>query len=524
MQPVVGPVVSIVRAVHAGTRTAREVVEEYLETAEAKNPDLNAFTELDPDGALRRADLVDAGSRAGSLAGVPIALKDLIDHAGHTTTAGSAFYRNQAAVSAPVVERLEAAGAIIMGRTGLDEFAYGGSSENPWFGAVRNPWDRDLSPGGSSGGSAAAVSSGMAPAAIGTDTGGSVRVPAALCGVVGLKVTHGRVPLTGVFPLAASMDTVGPITTTCGDARLVYRAMKGFDGSDPWSDPRDRKGCRPRSLDRIRVAVPVDWLEWVPTSNRIRTSFETFCERLRETGPRVEPLRDPALVPDPIRAALSAAEAAATHRAWIDDPDKPYGSEVRERVETAIRTTIDDYTRARRWRAGIVQAARRMFSEYDLDPDADRRPQPKDDRGHRDRGRRETPLDRRRAGRLHVPGQRGGLPGDLPSPRPPRDASPGGAVDRALVGGGVPARCRGTPRTSRTRGLETPTGLRSRHRPRPGGECRAVEEPQLDPSTGKAAGQGRLSCIRLAGDSDRADDLADHSETPRRALGRARRE
>ena len=363
---VVGPVESIVRSVHDGRRTARQVVGCYLETAEARNPDLNAFTELDPEGALCRADLVDAGSRAGSLAGVPIALKDLIDHAGHVTTAGSAFYRKDAAVSAPVVERLEAAGAIIMGRTGLDEFAYGGSSENPWFGVVRNPWDRNLSPGGSSGGSAVAVSAGMAPAAIGTDTGGSVRVPAALCGIVGLKVTHGRIPLTGIFPLAASMDTVGPMTTTCADARLVYRAMKGFDRSDPWSDPRDQQGRRLRSLDRVRVAVPLAWLEYVPTSDEARTSFETFCDRLREAGPRVEPLRNQALVPDPIRVALSAAEAAAVHRQWIDDPDKPYGPEVRERVEAAMRTTTDEYTRALRWRAGRVQAARRMFSEYDL--------------------------------------------------------------------------------------------------------------------------------------------------------------
>ena len=342
------------------------MVESYLEIAEAKNQSLNAFTELDHVGALRQADLVDAGSRAGSLAGVPIALKDLIDHAGHVTTAGSAFYRNEATVSAPVVERLEAAGAIIMGRTGLDEFAYGGTSENPWFGVVRNPWDRTLSPGGSSGGSAVAVSAGMAPAAIGTDTGGSVRVPAAMCGVVGLKVTHGRVPLTGVFPYAGSMDTVGPLATTCGDARLLYRAMKGFDRSDPWSDPRDLPGRRLRSLDRIRVALPVGWLEWVPTSDEIRTAFETFCDRLGETGTGVELLRDPALVPDPIRMALSSAEAAAVHRQWIDDPDKPYGPEVRGRVETAIRTTTDEHTRALRWKAGIVQTARRIFSEFDL--------------------------------------------------------------------------------------------------------------------------------------------------------------
>ena len=361
-----GPAESILRSVQDGSRTAREVVEDYLAIAEAKNPDLNAFTELDSVGALRQADLVDSGSRSGSLAGVPIALKDLIDHAGHVTTAGSAFYRNEATASAPVVERLEAAGAIIMGRTGLDEFAYGGTSENPWFGVVRNPWDRSLSPGGSSGGSAVAVSAGMAPAAIGTDTGGSVRVPAALCGIVGLKVTHGRIPLTGIFPLAGSMDTVGPLTTTCADARLVYRAMKGFDQGDPWSDLRDLPGRRLRSLDRVRVAVPQAWIEWVPTSDEIRTSFETFCYRLREAGSRVEPPADQALVPDPIRMALSAAEAGACHRQWIDDPDKPYGPEVRERVETAIRTTTDEYTRALRWRAGIVQSARRIFSEYDL--------------------------------------------------------------------------------------------------------------------------------------------------------------
>ena len=362
----VGPAEAIAKSVHEGRRTAREVVEEYLELAEAKDPDLNAFTELDTVGALRQADLVDAGSRTGSLAGVPIALKDLIDHAGHVTTAGSAFYRNEAAVSAPVVDRLEAAGAIIMGRTGLDEFAYGGTSENPWFGVVRNPWDRKLSPGGSSGGSAAAVSAGMAPAAIGTDTGGSVRVPAALCGVVGLKVTHGRIPLTGVFPFVGSMDTVGPLTTTCADARLLYRAIKGFHPSDPWSDPRDRQGRRLRSVDRVRIAVPLDWLEWVPTSDEIRTSFETFCDRLGVVGARVEPLRARALVPDPVRMALPSAEAAAVHRQWIDDPDKPYGPEVRGRVETALQTTTDEYTRALRWKAGLVQAARRIFSEFDL--------------------------------------------------------------------------------------------------------------------------------------------------------------
>ena len=362
----VGPVESIADAVRDRNRTAREVVEEYLEIAQARNPDLNAFTELDPDGALRRADAIDAGLRTGSLVGVPIAIKDLIDHAGHVTTAGSAFYRKQATVSATVVDRLESAGAIIMGRTGLHEFAYGFSSENPWFGAVRNPWDRDLSPGGSSGGSAAAVSAGMAPAAIGTDTGGSVRVPAAMCGVVGLKVTHGRIPLTGVFPVAGSLDTVGPLTVTSADARLVYRAMKGFDRSDPWSNPKDHEGRRLRSLDRIRIAVPLGWLDYVHTSDETRSSFETFCNRLRKVGPIVEPVSNPAPVPDPILVTLPATEAANVHRQWFGDPDKPYGAYVRERLDPAMRITTDEYTRALRWRAAIVQATREMFAGYDL--------------------------------------------------------------------------------------------------------------------------------------------------------------
>ena len=197
----------IAHSVRTDRLTVRSSIEEALEAAAAKQPNINAFTEIDADGALARADQLDRqhaeGRELGPLAGVPIVLKDLIDHAGHVTTCGSSFYRHQATSSAEAVERLEAAGGVIIGRSGLHEFAFGFSSENPWFGPVRNPWNADESTGGSSGGSAAAVSAGIVPLAIGTDTGGSVRVPAALCGAWGLKVTHGRIPLNGVFPLAA---------------------------------------------------------------------------------------------------------------------------------------------------------------------------------------------------------------------------------------------------------------------------------------------------------------------------------
>ncbi|MDX1450731.1 MAG: amidase, partial [Acidimicrobiia bacterium] len=227
--------------IRRGERSARDTVAGALTTTEAQQSRLNIAISVEGERALDRADAIDrmveAGEDPGPLAGVPIALKDLIDHEGRVTTCGSAFHRQTAERSATVVRRLEDAGGIIVSRTNLHEFAWGFSSENPWFGPVRNPLDTDLSAGGSSGGSAAAVAAEQVPIAIGTDTGGSVRVPGALCGVFGLKVTHGRIPLTGVFPLAPSLDTVGPLAATVDDLAEAYRAMAGYDADDPWSAP-----------------------------------------------------------------------------------------------------------------------------------------------------------------------------------------------------------------------------------------------------------------------------------------------
>ncbi len=361
---------TIAEAVRGGIRTAREVVEHYLETAERLNPALNAFVEIDRAGALERADSIDNGLRAGAVAGplcgVPIALKDLIDHAGHVTTAGSAFYRHRATVSATVVRRLEAAGAVIVGRTGLHEFAFGFSSENPWFGPVRNPWNRDLSPGGSSGGSAAAVAARMSVGAIGTDTGGSVRVPAALCGVVGLKVTHGAVPVTGVFPVAGTLDTVGPIAGSVGDARLLYDAMKGFDQADPWSARAPDSPDRVPRLENLRVGVPAGWLSAAPTSAAVHRAFEGFCDQLRSVGANVERVEAPGVAPDPALLAVVAGEVAGVHREWFDDPDKPYGPDLEVRMAAAMEVTTDRYTWAMRRRAALEQAAGEAFRRHDL--------------------------------------------------------------------------------------------------------------------------------------------------------------
>ena len=357
---------SIVTSVRGGDRAAVDVVGEHLAIAEATNEQTNAFIELDAEGAHARAMSVDAATDPGALRGVPIALKDLIDHVGHVTTAGSDFYRYQPIASATVVDRLEAAGAVIIGRTGLHEFAYGFSSENAWFGPVRNPWDLSLSPGGSSGGSAAAVSSGAVPVAIGTDTGGSVRVPAALCGIVGLKVTHGRVPLTGVFPLAESLDTVGPLARTVDDAAALYDVIRGADPSDPWSVDVADQPSQFTSLTGLRVGVPMAWAGAVPTSNGTTRAFDEFRSALTDLGATVDSIAAADLVPHPHLVTLSAAEAGQVHRQWFTDIDKRYGPHVEERLAAAMEVTVDQHIAARRWQAGIVQAARGVFSSHDV--------------------------------------------------------------------------------------------------------------------------------------------------------------
>lgn len=365
-----GPLQEIAADVRDGHRTATEVVGEAIERAEASQDALNAFTTIDGDLALQRAEEIDRWVAAGAaplpLTGVPIGLKDLIDHVGRITTCGSSFYRHQPDRSATVVEKLEAAGAVVIGRTGLHEFAYGFSSENDWFGPVRNPYDPSLSPGGSSGGSAAAVGAGVVPGAIGTDTGGSVRVPAALCGSVGLKVTHGRVSLAGVFPLCESLDTVGPLTTTVGDARALYDVMRGLDPADPWSIDPGTAAERRTGLEGLHVGIPTEWLESVPMTAATVANFDSFVEALRGTGVRVDPISAPALVPNHHITSLSAGEAAAVHRAWFPQLDKVYGREIEERLADAMEITLDEYLAARRWQAGVVAGTRAAFGEVDL--------------------------------------------------------------------------------------------------------------------------------------------------------------
>ncbi len=363
------PAARLAEAVGRGEIDAVAVIGAHLD-AIAANPALNAFTLVDGESALRRAASLDrarsSGASLGPLAGVPVALKDLIDQEGRPTTCGSGFYREVPSRSATVVQRIEAAGGVIIGRTGLHEFAFGFSSENPWFGPVRNPWDPTTSPGGSSGGSGVAVAAGMAPLGVGTDTGGSVRVPAALCGVAGLKVTHGRIPLTGVFPLAASLDTVGPMARSVSDLALLYRVMAGDDPTDPWSAPRSVAVPEQAApVAGLRVGVPIEWID-TPMDEEVRTGFEWALERLDRLGAIVETVSAPLLRPSERIAASFRPEVAAVHGAWYSEDPSRYGTDVRDRMAPVFDSNPDEYQEALEWRASLRAAFGRLFSDFDL--------------------------------------------------------------------------------------------------------------------------------------------------------------
>ena len=365
----------LARQIRAGERSAQEVTRQALADLHDHHGDLNLTTFID-EGALTRAAELDArvaaGEDPGPLCGAPVVIKDLIDQAGIPNTCGSAFYRTIPKTSAPVTERLEEAGAVIVARAGLHEFAFGFSSENHWFGPIRNPHDPATSPGGSSGGSAGVVAAGLAPISIGTDTGGSIRVPAALCGIFGLKVTHGRVPLAGVFPLGPSLDTVGPLAANTGDLALTYAALAGWHPQDPWSAPRPTDLDHleiPVELDALRVGLPTQWLEKAPYTAGNEERFWAIISQLESLGARIEQFDDPVLAPPGKINNIFYPEVAAVHRRWWEE-GKPYGEEVagriRETLQIGGKHPAETLLDAKRWQAHLQHRMGAAFQRFDL--------------------------------------------------------------------------------------------------------------------------------------------------------------
>jgi aspartyl-tRNA(Asn)/glutamyl-tRNA(Gln) amidotransferase subunit A len=310
-------------------------VRDALEHLHAAQDLLNASTLIAED--------VTADRHPGRLSGVTVAVKDIIDQKGLPTTCGSGFYREIPAMSAAAVDRLEREGAVIVARTGLHEFAYGFSSENHWFGPVRNPWDPATSPGGSSGGSAVAVAAGLVDGAVGTDTGGSIRVPAAMTGVFGLKVTHGRIPTNGVFPLAPSLDTVGPLARDTRTLGLLYAAMAATE-----------TGPLPGTIEGLRILVPRMWVDGGPLEALVQAAFETTIAQLRLLGAKIVEMDLADIVPWGKIQELAGAEAAHVHRAFRT-AGQPYGPEVDARLTVAEAVTAGEYLEAQAWRARLIE-------------------------------------------------------------------------------------------------------------------------------------------------------------------------
>ena len=352
-------VIALAKHLRAGSLTSVELTQAALDSIERLNPILNAFVHVDAAVALAQAFNADKlfaqGQDLGPLHGIPVAVKDNIDTFDHVTTYGSEHFAGfRPSRDALCVQRLREAGAVIVGKTLTHEFAYGPTGDRSLQGAARNPWDASCITGGSSAGSAAAVASGMVPLALGTDTGGSIRIPAALCGVVGFKPSFASVPLEGVFPLSSSLDHVGPIANHVEDARLLFEVVAGRV-CVPVNNPR------PLRVGWITTGSfgPVD----AELDRQVhQAAQELFGEALQDTV-ELEPL---AVGMKDTLLALQRAEAFDVHAERMQDAPYKFEQEVRERLELSRDVRGWQYIRAKANQLRFRTAIARVFERYDF--------------------------------------------------------------------------------------------------------------------------------------------------------------
>ncbi|MBW3505622.1 amidase [Pseudomonas sp. NKUCC02_KPG] len=352
-------VIALAERLRAGSLTSIELTQAALDSIERLNPVLNAFVQVDAPVALaqaRKADeLFAQGRDLGPLQGIPIAVKDNIDTFDYVTTYGSAHFEGcTPGRDALCVQRLREAGAVIVGKTLTHEFAYGPTGDRSLQGAARNPWDARCITGGSSAGSAAAVASGMVPLALGTDTGGSIRIPAALCGAVGFKPSFASVPLDGIFPLSSSLDHVGPIASSVEDARLLFEVIAG------------RPVAKAPDVHSLRVG----WItsgSFGPVDAEVgrqvyQVAQQLFGNGLQDTGevaPLAAGMKDTLLT-------LQRAEAFDVHAERMHEAPQLFDQEVRERLELSREVRGWQYIRAQASQAQYKAELARLFECYDF--------------------------------------------------------------------------------------------------------------------------------------------------------------
>jgi AtzE family amidohydrolase len=361
----------IAAAVRSGDLTAEAVTRTALSQIERMDPALRCFTSVHRDRALRDARSLDArirrGEGAGPLAGVPFGVKDLYDVAGTVTLAGSRILRDNApaGVDAVLVQRLRAAGAVLLGCQNMDEFAYGFTTENFHYGATRNPHDHARSAGGSSGGSAAAVAAGFVALSLGSDTNGSIRVPASYCGVFGLKPTYGRLPRTGTFPFVHDLDHLGPLARTVTDLAVAYDVMQGYDAGDPACVRRANEPTIPdlkQDAAGLRAAVLDDWFESGATDDAL--------EAVARVAGALGPIRKMTL-PEARRAraaafCLTSASGAALHRERLRARPGDFDPATRDRFYAGSLLPAVALAQAQRLRRWFMARAAELFRHVDV--------------------------------------------------------------------------------------------------------------------------------------------------------------
>ncbi len=380
---------------HAGFRSgefsAVDLTKAYIENIKAKNGELNAFLEIfaDAEEQAKRADEMIARGEVKALTGIPIALKDNILFQEHTASASSKILENYtAAYDSTVVADLKAQGAVIIGRTNMDEFAMGSSTETSAFGATKNPVDTSRVPGGSSGGSAAAVAADLALLALGSDTGGSIRQPAAFCGVVGLKPTYGTISRHGLMAMASSLDIIGPITNSVSDAEKVFEVLGHSDKMDATSFPDDARLCEKKYVKKI--GVPRRFLAGEGVDKETMANFEKSLEKLTTLGYEVVDVDVPfmeyslavyyILMPaevstnlarfDGIRYGLSMP-GKSTNEAYKNTKTAGFGEETKRRLLLGAYVLSHGYydayyNKAVKLRAKITEEMQKVFESVDL--------------------------------------------------------------------------------------------------------------------------------------------------------------
>ncbi|MBI5879566.1 MAG: amidase [Chloroflexi bacterium] len=350
-----------------------ELTQAHLDRIAQINPAINAYITVTADTALAEAraaeQAIARGEQRGELHGIPLALKDLYETAGVRTTAGSSFFRDHVpAADGVAVQKLRAAGAVMLGKLNMHEIALGVTNDNPHFGACKNPWALERIPGGSSGGSGAALAARLCPGSLGSDTGGSIRIPASLCGIVGLKPTYGRVSVRGVIPLSWNLDHAGPMTRAVRDAALLLQAIAGHDADDPYSADvpvDDYVSHIGEGVKGWRIGLARGY--FAECDSQVARAVERAAEVLAHLGAHVTEVQI-----EELRAAsaqngvVTTSDAAAFHRERLKDKPDGFGADVLTRLRSGAGLTSTDYSLARRTQTLVKHRMAQVFHDYDL--------------------------------------------------------------------------------------------------------------------------------------------------------------